>query len=172
MKATIGGNKNGYWYIQGGPRLQSGYLSQPFMPGDEEGGPIPKKLQSRFGATATKPFSGLRIGQWKFLFETWITDQAGDTKPAALEVDTTLEPLDSLQEPSRLDDPQETPDLADTSRSDSEEEEFTDLNNLETVLLRLREVEKASGERAEAVPTRRATGSRCHQGFGRGQALC
>jgi hypothetical protein len=58
-----------HWFIQAGPRSAAGLISFPRLPSMELGGPVPKLFEARVSDVRRKQFSGLTMGQWRFLFE-------------------------------------------------------------------------------------------------------
>jgi hypothetical protein len=83
------------WFIQAGPRSDAGLLSFPRLPSMELGGPVPKLFEARVSDVRRKQFSGLTMGQWRFLFEDWQTHI----------VNTKGSPLPSPDNPTGLDSP-------------------------------------------------------------------
>jgi hypothetical protein len=61
----------------------------------ESGGPVSKLFEARVSDVRRKQFSGLTMGQWRFLFEDWQTQN----------VNTKGSPLPSFDNPTGLDPP-------------------------------------------------------------------
>jgi hypothetical protein len=83
-----------HWFIQAGPRSDAGLLSFPRPPSMELGGPVPKLFEARVSDVRRTPFSGFTMGQWRFLFEDWQTQNV-NTKGSPLPSPDNLTGLDS-----------------------------------------------------------------------------
>jgi hypothetical protein len=82
-----------HWFIQAGPLSAAGLLSFPRLPSMELCGPVPKLFEDHVSDVHRKQFSGLNMGQWRFLFEDRQTQN----------VNTKGSPLPSPDNPTGLD---------------------------------------------------------------------
>jgi hypothetical protein len=67
--------KSQFWYIQAGPRSPSGLFASPSFPDASLGGPIFKSYEACVSDSSRQKFDGLTLGQWKLLFESWISER-------------------------------------------------------------------------------------------------
>jgi hypothetical protein len=95
LRKSQGKVPSNHWFIQAGPRSAAGLLSFPRLPSLELGGPVPKLFEARVSDVRRKQFSGLTMGQWRFLFEDWQTQN----------VNTKGSPLPLPDNPTGLDSP-------------------------------------------------------------------
>ena len=60
-----------YWYIQEGPKPMSGFFATPKLPSAKLGGPVTGLFKACSKGPTRPTFTGLTLGKWKFLFNSW-----------------------------------------------------------------------------------------------------